>query len=101
MLREFPDAVFYAFSDDPHWVESEFKSYYSNITIVNCNADSDSYIDMRLMSLCKHNIIANSTFSWWAAWLNRNPEKIIIAPLNWFADKRDSSDLIPASWVRI
>jgi hypothetical protein len=58
--------------------------------------------DMRLMSLCKHNIIANSSFSWWGAWLNRNPGKLVVAPLRWF-NRQDinTDDLIPADWLRI
>ena len=57
---------------------------------------------MQLMSMCKHNIIANSTFSWWGAWLNRNQNKLVIAPEKWFAGwKYDTKDLIPESWQRI
>ncbi len=53
------------------------------------------------MSLCKHNIVANSSFSWWGAWLNKNPNKIIIAPKKWFNVAKDTSDLIPENWIRI
>ena len=57
---------------------------------------------MRLMSLCKHNIIANSSFSWWGAWLNNNKEKIVIAPQKWFnSNKMDYSDIIPEKWIKI
>ena len=59
--------------------------------------------DMRLMSFCKHNIIANSSFSWWAAWLNQNPYKKVIAPKNWFGPQANlwTGDIIPKEWVTI
>ena len=54
------------------------------------------------MSLCKHNIIMNSTFSWWSAWLNINPQKIVIAPQKWFADVSiNSQDIIPDEWIKL
>jgi hypothetical protein len=56
---------------------------------------------MRLMSMCRHHIIANSSFSWWGAWLNPGPEKIVIAPRRWFANGADVADLLPKNWVRI
>ena len=53
------------------------------------------------MSLCKHNIIANSSFSWWGAWLNVNNKKIVISPKKWFKKSETPSDLIPSSWIQI
>ena len=53
------------------------------------------------MSLCSHNIIANSSFSWWGAWLNNNPSKRVVAPSNWFADGTHSGDIVPEGWTAI
>lgn len=72
---------FYVFSDDSKWVKEEFTFLgETNYTIIDWNKESKSYVDMQLMSSCKHNIIANSTFSYWAAYLNSNPSKIVIRP---------------------
>jgi len=56
---------------------------------------------MRLMSLCRHHVIANSSFSWWGAWLDARTDKIVIAPKRWFADGRSDVDLVPAEWERL
>ena len=68
---------------------------------VDHNRGYESYKDMQLMSLCKHHVIANSSFSWWGAWLNANPEKLVVAPKNWFRNDNDDRDLIPMEWVRL
>lgn len=76
---------FFFFSDDIEWCRSVF-SEIENAVFVDWNHGSDSYRDMQLMSFCKHNIIPNSTFSWWGAWLNNNPDKMVIAPSVFFVD---------------
>lgn len=73
---------FYIFSNDIEWCKNLFKDA-DNIKFVNWNKGSNSFLDMLLMSKCKYNIIANSTFSWWASWLNDNPNKIVIMPRQW------------------
>lgn len=92
--------VFFVFSDDIDWVKNNLVLDKTSV-FVSHNKGSESYNDMRLMSLCKHNIIANSSFSWWGAWLNSNPQKIVIAPKQWFASGQDDRDLIPEAWVRL
>ena len=69
---------------------------------VTHNVGDKNYEDLRLMSVCKHNIIANSSFSWWGAWLNDNPDKIVIAPKKWFNNSSVKNDeLIPEKWIQI
>lgn len=90
--------VFFIFSDDIQWVKDNLK-LESTCRYIDHNTGTDSFNDMRLMSLCAHHIIANSSFSWWGAWLNPSPQKIVIAPQKWFASKVDTRDLIPDSWI--
>jgi hypothetical protein len=91
---------YFIFSDDIEWVKENFK-FLPNITVVSHNQCANSHFDMQLMSLCQHNIIANSSFSWWGAWLNDNPSKIVIAPQKWFINGANDSDLIPSGWIKL
>lgn len=77
---------FLVFSDDPDWCANYMKQFHVDYKMVDWNKGKDSFQDMYLMSKCKHNIIANSTFSWWGAWLNANPNKIVISPSKWTID---------------
>lgn len=93
--------VYYIFSDDISWCKINLK-IKGNVTYISHNNGDNSWEDMRLMSRCKHNIIANSSFSWWAAWLNTNLDKIVIAPRNWYKDlPRNMTDIIPSSWLTV
>ncbi len=101
LVQSVSNPHFFVFSDDPEWAYDNLKLPYTT-TIVHHNGPDKNYEDMRLMSQCKYNIIANSSFSWWGAWLNENPEKIIIVPKKWFNDTSiDTRDLIPDGWVKI
>ena len=102
ILKHVENPVFYIFSDDINWCEQNLEIQNEHY-FINWNKGKNSFRDMQLMSLCKHNIIPNSSFSWWGAWLNQNQEKIVIAPSKWINDNSglDFSDIIPSSWVRI
>lgn len=89
----------FVFSDEPDWIRNNLAIPLPH-TIVDQNGPLDAHEDLRLMSRCKHQVIANSTFSWWAAWLNPNPEKLVLAPRQWFrSDKHDTRTLFPKSWL--
>jgi hypothetical protein len=100
VVTKFTNPTFMVFSDDISWVQEnlhiDYPCYY-----IDHNKGVESYNDMRLMSLCRHHIIANSSFSWWGAWLNPSVEKIVVAPRRWFAADYDSSDIVPSSWIKI
>lgn len=89
---------FFVFSDDIQWAKLNLRINHPTI-YVGVNNSDNAHEDLRLIQNCKHNIIANSTFSWWGAWLNQNPNKIVIAPMNWFVtNDRNTKDLIPNDW---
>jgi len=91
----------YVFSDDPDWAKQNLPLPCEKV-VVDFNGPETDYEDMRLMTLCQHNIIANSSFSWWAAWLNPNPQKRVTGPAQWFGNpKLHNPDILPDSWHRI
>ena len=97
--EKYTNVVFVVFSDDIEWCKNIFKNN-KNFLFVDWNKGADSYIDMQLMSECKHNIIANSTFSWWGAWLNSNPDKTVIMPKKW-DNTQTKNNLIGKNWITI
>lgn len=99
MRAKLEEPFFYIFSDDIDWCADNLGLDHS-VYFIQHNKNKDSYKDMYLMSRCRHNIIANSSFSWWGAWLNKNPCKIVIAPNEWMAP-RLAKDVVPASWTII
>lgn len=91
---------FFVFSDDPAWAKENITPLFPT-TYISGNPDRPEE-DIILMSKCRHNIIANSSFSWWGAWLNENPQKIVIAPKQWFKTKKmDTRDIIPETWIKL
>lgn len=98
LLHRVDKPVFYIFSDDMPWVKAHLtiaaKTYH-------IGHNDQAYDDMHLMSLCKHHVIANSSFSWWGAWLNARPDKIVVAPKQWFAQARNTEHLLPQAWVKL
>lgn len=95
------DTKYFIFSDDIEWCKKNLE--VKNAIFIE-NDNCLPHEDMYLMSLCKNNIIANSSFSWWGAWLNQNQDKIVIAPKIWFTDEqmqKQSTDIIPLSWIRL
>jgi hypothetical protein len=94
------DPQFYVFSDDPEWVRQNLTIPYP-MKLVTGNGVEKNYCDLRLMSLCKHHIIANSSFSWWGAWLSNNKNKRVYSPKRWYNVNYDTKDLLPESWHKI
>ncbi len=95
--RELGDDIhFYLFTDDEEWINREMR-WDINCTLISGKTTVE---DFYLMSLCKHNIIANSTFSWWSAWLNKNPDKKVIIPKHWKTNIiTEQIELVPNKWL--
>lgn len=100
ILDNVENPLFFVFSDDIEWAKENLG--IDNAVYISHNCGRSSFRDMQLMSLCRHNIIANSSFSWWGAWLNSNPDKIVIAPAKWFNFTSAEFDrrITPQNWVR-
>ncbi|MFW6222191.1 MAG: alpha-1,2-fucosyltransferase [Bacteroidota bacterium] len=96
-----PTVKFFMFSDDTDYTETAYADI-DNKQIISGNA---AHEDMHLMASCDHHIIANSSFSWWGAWLNKSNDKTVIAPKQWFAPKvlkkKPTYDLIPQNWLQM
>lgn len=90
--------VYFIFSDDIEWSKKHF-GFLENSVFVTGNKGVYSYLDMYLMSLCDHHIIANSTFSWWGAWLSSSPSKLVYAPTPWFNQHLPVKPVCPTKWI--
>lgn len=99
ILETVEKPVFFVFSDDIQWVKENLK-FPGEIYYIDWNTGNSSWEDMYLMSICKHNIIANSTFSWWGAWLNKNPKKKVLCPPK-YTNTEEYTDLFPDTWTKI
>ena len=89
--------IFFIFSDDLEWCKNSLGFLEGCIYVDRTQTEID---DLKLMSFCRHNIIANSSFSWWGAWLNQNPKKTVIAPKGWLLNDPGSSDVILSDWIK-
>lgn len=94
-----PNAVFFVFSDDLPWARANLRFLEPCHFVMGDTREPAR--DLHLMTMAQNFIIANSSFSWWGAWLGRAPNKVVIAPRRWFANGRDTPDLIPNDWIRL
>lgn len=98
IMEKHPNPHLFIFSDEPSWCLKNLNLSQPTTVVFGQSAVSD----LLLMSMCRHHIIANSTFSWWGAWLNAQPDKIVIAPAQWLAKRNlKNSDLFPKDWIII
>jgi hypothetical protein len=102
LLARVPGARFFVFSDDPAWADAHLVPLIPAPARLVTGNDGRGHLDLTLMRHCHHHLIANSTFSWWGAWLGEAPDKQVVAPARWFAASHlDARDLIPAAWTRL
>ena len=99
ITKKVKNPIFFTFSDDMEWVENNIDLNFPTVP-VNINGVEDAYEELRLMMACKHFIIANSSFSWWGAWLSNNPHKYVIAPTPWFNTFTKQGVLCP-DWIHL
>ncbi|MDO4302514.1 MAG: alpha-1,2-fucosyltransferase [Bacillota bacterium] len=103
MREKYPQAVFFVFSNDPVWTGEWIKERYGEdkaFVVVEGTDENNGYLDLFLMSKCRHHIIANSSFSWWGAWLNSNREKTVIAPSKWL-NNQECRDIYTQEMIKI
>jgi hypothetical protein len=98
MMAKCGNPLLVMFSDEPGWCRKNLKWPVETLVLEPNYLSAE---DMYLMSLCKHNVIANSSFSWWGAWLNANPLKVVIAPKPWLSGATEQPDIIPQGWVEL
>ncbi len=96
-----PNIHLFVISDDPEWCAAELRFPHPTTVVDRSLPEERGWEDMQLISLCRHHVTSNSTFSWWGAWLNPSPSKVVVAPKIWTLGERRVGDPIPASWVRI
>ncbi len=101
MMEWIPNAHFYVFSDDIKWCRQNLPRFGHEFVFVDHNNEHAAHEDLRLMAACKHHITANSSLSWWAAWLGKNPSQRVIIPDSWYAVERSTVDLFPSNWSKV
>lgn len=100
ITNTYPEAVFFIFSDDIPWVKENLSTPNTKHFVSNQTTIKDEE-EILLMSICNHHIIANSSFSWWGAWLGEQKDNITIAPKQWFANSKTPDNLIPQKWIQL